>query len=48
MKFLIIEKYGGYTVDAEDFEEAVGEAYDNHTGYKNVYAIVKIEEDNDE
>ena len=45
MKFLIIEKYGGYTVDAEDFEEAVSNAYDNHTGYKNVYAIVKIEQE---
>ena len=45
MKFLIITTYGRYTVDTEDIEAALNEAYDNHTGYKNVQAIVRIDEE---
>lgn len=44
MKFLIIEKFGTYFVEAEDIEEAVSKAYDSHTGYEYVMAVVKAEE----
>lgn len=44
MKFLIIEKYGSYIVEAENIEEAVSKAYDSHTGYENIMAVVKAEE----
>ena len=45
MKYIIITKYGSYTVEAEDFEQAVEEACDDHTGYRDVQAIVKVPED---
>ena len=45
MKFLIITTYGRYTVEAEDIEAALSEAYDSHTGYKNIQAIVRIDEE---
>ena len=45
MKFLILEKYGSRTIEAEDFDDAVQEAYDTHTGYKDVMAIVKCGDD---
>lgn len=47
MKFIIITKYGSYIIDADDFDQAVEKAYDNHTGYRDVEAIVKVP-DNDE
>ena len=43
MKFLIIEKYGPYTVEAEDLEAAVQQAWNNHTGYDDVYGVGRIE-----
>ena len=43
MKFIIITKdYGSFIVEAEDFAQAAEMAYDNHTGYNNVQAIVKM------
>ena len=44
MKFLILSKYCSYFIEAEDFEEAVREAWDQHSGYEYVMAIVKVEE----
>lgn len=44
MKFLILTCYGSYEIEAEDFEDAVRQAYNNHTGYADVMAIVKKEE----
>lgn len=43
MKFLIITEYDRRQIDAEDFEDAVSQAYNYHTGYDNVIAIIKIE-----
>lgn len=45
MEFLIITKFGRYKVEAEDIEEAVQKAYDNHCGYSNIQAVVRIDED---
>ena len=45
MKFLIITTYGQYTISAEDMGAALDEVYDNHTGYKNIQAIVRIDEE---
>lgn len=45
MKFLIITRYGSYTVEAEDFQDAAEQAYDTHTKYSNVDAIVKLPEE---
>ena len=45
MKFVVIQKYGAYIVDAEDIEAAVQDAWNNHTGYDDVYAVVRAEED---
>lgn len=42
MKFLIITTYGSRIIEAEDFDEAAESAYDNHTGYRDVEAIVKL------
>ena len=44
MEFIILTKYGSYIIECENFEEAVYKAYNNHTGYDNVMAIVRIEE----
>lgn len=44
MRFLILTTYGIRETEAEDFETAADDAYDTHTGYKNVLAIVKAEE----
>ena len=45
MKFLIITRYGSRVIEAEDFERASNEAYDDHTGYRDVEAIVKLPDD---
>ena len=42
MRFIIMTKNMSCTVEAEDFEEAVALAYDNHTKYNDVYGIVRI------
>ena len=44
MKFIILTKYGSYIVECEDFEAAVYKAYNNHTGYDDVMAIVRMDE----
>lgn len=44
MKFIIITTYGSYIVEAEDFAQAVDNACDDHTGYRDVQAIVKMPE----
>ena len=44
MKFLVITKYGQYQIEASDFDDAVEETYDSNTGYRDVVAIIKIEE----
>lgn len=43
MKFLIITAHGVHEIEAEDFAAAADQAYDDHTGYNDVYAIVKAE-----
>ena len=43
-KFLIITKYGIRECEAEDFEDALHQAYDNHTKYNDVFAIVRASE----
>ena len=43
-KFLIITKYGIRECEAEDFEDALHQAYNNHTGYDDVFAIVRADE----
>ena len=43
MKFLIITAHGVHEIEAEDFATAADQAYDDHTGYTDVYAIVKAE-----
>lgn len=43
-EFLIITKYGSYKVHVADFEEAVYQAYNIHTGYADVIAIISTEE----
>ena len=43
MKFLIITSLGVREIESEDFAAAADQAYDNHTGYSDVYAIVKAE-----
>ena len=45
MKYIIVKIYGSSVVDVEDLEAAVSEAYNNHTGYDDVLAIVKVPED---
>ena len=44
MKFIIIEKCGCRTIEADDIYEAVSFAEDNHTHYENIYAVVRAEE----
>ena len=44
MKFLILTTHGQIQVEAEDFDDAVSQAYDDHTGYDNVMAIVKVDD----
>ena len=44
MKFLILTKYGSREIEAEDFDEAVSESYDNHIGWNHIMAIVKAED----
>ena len=41
-KFLIITTYGKRIIECEDFYKAVEEAYDDHTGYEDVVAIILI------
>ena len=43
MSFLIITTNSSYHIEANDFSEAVDMAYDNHTGYDNIMAIVRID-----
>ena len=45
MKYLILTKYSQYQIEAEDFEDAVHQVYNHHTGYDDVMAIIKIETD---
>ena len=47
MRFLIVSKYGTWIEESEigDFEEIAGKIYNNHTGYDDIIAIIKIEED---
>lgn len=45
MKFLIITRFGSTIIEAEDFEKAAEYAYDDHTGYRDVEAIVKLPDD---
>lgn len=45
MKYIIITTYGQRIIEAEDFEAAVQEAYDDHTHYWGVQAIVQLDED---
>ena len=45
MKFVVFGFYGSYVIEAKDFEEAVAIAYNNHTGYDDVYGIIKIPEE---
>ena len=44
-KFIVITKYDAYITEAIDFEDAVVEAYNNHTGYDDVQAIVRVPEE---
>ena len=44
MKFLILTCYGSYIIEAENFSDAVSQAYNNHYGYSHIMAIVKMEE----
>ena len=45
MKFVIITDNGQYTTDAEDMEAALESAWNNHTGYDDIQAIVRVDED---
>ena len=46
MKFLVVRKYyGPEVVEAEDIKEALESYYNNHTGYDEVWAIAKMEEE---
>ena len=45
MKFLILTNYGSRIIEAEDFDDAVDNACDNHTGYDDVNAIIKLPND---
>ena len=45
MKFIIITNYGSHIVEANDFEDALGQAYDSCNGYDDVCGIVKVPED---
>ena len=45
MKFLIITRFGSTIIEADDFDKAVDNAYDDHTGYRDVKAIVKLPDD---
>ena len=42
MKFLIVTHYGSYVIEAEDFAQAADHAYDDHSGYAHVEAIIKL------
>ena len=44
MNFLITTIHGTRIVEAEDWDRALEEAYDDHTGYRDVISITKIEE----
>lgn len=44
MKFLIATIYGTRIVEVEDWNEALEEACDTHTKYRDVISITKIEE----
>ena len=46
MKFIIITNYGSRIIEAEDFAQAADETYDDHTGYRDVQAIVKVPDEN--
>lgn len=43
MQYLVITKFGQYQIDADDFDDAVQQAYDTNIGYRDVVAIIKIE-----
>lgn len=40
-RFLIITEFGIRECEVDDFEGAVQEAYNDHTGYDHVFAIVR-------
>ena len=46
-EFLIITKYRTYKIYCEDFYKAVEEAYDNHTEWNDIIAIVNLSTDDD-
>ena len=43
-KFMIITKYDTTIIDAQDWEDAFNKAFDNHTHYDYLIAIVRIQE----
>ena len=45
MKYIIIKEYAEYVIEADDFEDAFNKAYDNHCGYDNLIAIVRVNEE---
>lgn len=42
MKFIIMQEYSSYIVEAEDIEQAVIQSYNDHCGYNAVYGVVRI------
>lgn len=44
MKFVVIKEYSENVIEAEDFEEAFDNAWNNHSGYSDLIAIVRINE----
>ena len=42
---MIIEIHDQYIIEATDFEDAFNKAYNNHTGYSDLIAIIRILEE---
>ena len=45
MKFIIITTYDSYVIEADDFEDALSDAYNNHYGYNHINGIIRIPEE---
>ena len=45
MKFVVITYFTTYIIEADDFGDAVEKCYDNHSGFVNILAIVRIPEE---
>lgn len=45
MKFLIVTKHGTRIEEAEDIAVAADKSFDNHTGFKDVIAVVRMPDD---